>query len=473
MSHRLVQKDQDAIAGSGVMERDTIVALSTPPGESAIAVVRLSGPQALQIVAQMAPGTDKIPSHKLHRCILRGEDDNAIDEVVLAIMRAPSSYTGEDMVEIFCHGGYQVVTDIIGEVTRLGARGAGHGEFTKRAFLNGKMDLSQAEAVADLISAETRLQRIVALEQLEGTLSKRMSSIERRLLDVLALVEVSIDFSEEDVPVYEPEELIGELRKVEGEIEELLSMESAGERLKNGIRVTILGPRNAGKSSLYNALLGEERAIVSSIPGTTRDILRERIHIGGFTYFLEDTAGLADTGCEIEAKGISKGKEAARRAEAILFVIDGSERIDRGILEEIDSYRNKKVIIVINKKDLGIRVDLKELQGRFDGMRTVEVSAKTGEGLETLREALFELTAREGLGKVTEGRLVINSRQGNALRKAKEAVNRAVEEIRRGAPSEIVSIEVKQAIDSCGEVTGRSVSEDLLETIFSRFCIGK
>jgi len=455
------------------MEKDTIVALSSPPGESGIAVIRMSGPHAIRILTSMVPGAGKWSHRKLYKCTLKALDGNPLDEVMAVVMRAPSTYTGEDMVEIFCHGGYRVITDIIEDIVKRGARGAGPGEFTKRAFLNGRMDLSQAEAVADLIAAETGLQRMVALEQLEGKLSSTLHGIEKVLLEVLSLVEVAIDFSEEDVPVFDRGEALDRLKGVKEKLGELLESESAGEKLRHGIRVTILGPRNAGKSSLYNALIGEERAIVSSIPGTTRDILRERIHIGGFTFYLEDTAGLAETGCEIEARGIHMGREAARRAEAVMFVLDGSTELPGDVEDELKALESKNVVVVINKKDLELKIDPRSVSERFPRFRVVEASALTGEGLEEIRNILYELTISGAAAGVAGGRVVVNARQGEALRQAASAVGRATEALENGAPSEIVSLEIRQAMDYCGEVTGRSVAEDLLDNIFSRFCIGK
>ncbi|MCK4235538.1 MAG: tRNA uridine-5-carboxymethylaminomethyl(34) synthesis GTPase MnmE, partial [Candidatus Krumholzibacteria bacterium] len=336
------------------MDGDTIVALSTPPGESGIAVIRISGDEAVDILEKMAPGASEWLPKKLQRVILRDDKGEMLDEVVTVVMRAPSSYTGEDVVEISCHGNMQVVSDVIEEILSRGARTAGPGEFTKRAFLKGRMDLSQAEAVADLISAETMLQRKVALEHLEGGLSKKVREIESKLLEQLAMVEVSIDFVDDEIETYTLEGLNSVAGSLRRRIRELLDSEVAGGKLRRGMRVTILGPRNAGKSSLYNALLGEERAIVSAIPGTTRDILTERIHIGGFTYYLEDTAGIADTGCEIEARGISIGRKAAERADLVLFVIDACERWPDGIQDELSRIDRRKTLFVLSKCDLGI-----------------------------------------------------------------------------------------------------------------------
>ena len=310
------------------MDRDTIVALATPAGESAIAVVRVSGPAAVDIVESLAPGTRAAASHALALRVLRDSDGEALDEALVAVMRAPASYTGEDLVEISCHGGMQIVADLLEEVISRGARMADRGEFTRRAFLAGKMDLAEAESVVDLISAETKLQRRVAAEQLGGAVSRLVGECEAMLLDELAMVEGSIDFSEEEVPARPPEESARRVRGARAILARLLESEPAGAKLRGGIRVTIVGPRNAGKSSLYNALLGEERAIVSAVPGTTRDKLCERIHIGGFTCYLEDTAGIAESRCEIETRGIAIGREAAERADLVLFTLDGSEELD-------------------------------------------------------------------------------------------------------------------------------------------------
>ena len=455
------------------MDRDTIVALSTPLGESGIAVVRMSGPESIDILASMVPESRKWTPRKIYHCILRDAAGEPLDDVVAVVMRAPASYTGEDMVEISCHGGYQVVTDIIEEIISRGAREAGHGEFTKRAFVNGRLDLSQAEAVADLIAAETRLQRVVAIEHLEGHLSKIVRKIEQDLLSILSFIEVSIDFSEENMPVYDREDAVVKLEKIASKLDDLISSEAAGRNLRQGIRITILGPRNAGKSSLYNALIGEERAIVSSVPGTTRDLLRERIHIGGFTFYLEDTAGLADTGCEVEAKGISLGREAASKAEIVLFVIDGSVPFEKAVRTELLKIGPDKTILVVNKLDLPKKVKRRELEGLVGDERIVEVSALEGKGLDELRNIVYEHTAKKGASRIGTERVAVNARQGAALKEARDGVVNAVKRLEEGSPDEIVSVEVRSAIDACGKVTGRSVSEDLLDVIFNRFCVGK
>jgi tRNA modification GTPase len=455
------------------MEGDTIVALSTPPGESGIAVVRLSGPQAVDIVDGMAPGARRGASHKLFRRILRDGSGEPIDEALITVMRAPATYTGEDIVEISCHGSMQVVADLLEESMRRGARLASAGEFTKRAFLNEKIDLAQAEAVADLIASETKLQRAVAFGQLEGRLSRKVRELEGTLLEELSLIEVSIDFSEDDVPVYSPEKTKKTVQRMREKIEGLVESEIAGGKLRRGIRVTIVGPRNVGKSSLYNALIGEERAIVSPIPGTTRDILRERIHIGGFTCHIEDTAGLAETGCEIEAKGIMMGREAAGLADLVLFVVDASEAIPAGAKTELARTEASKLLCVLNKKDLGLTVSTEEARTILGVDDVITVSALKGEGLEELKAWIYAKAVKRAAGEIGLERIAVNARQAGALREADEALKRLENLIDEGAPAEILSIEARAAAEGLGKVTGRSISEMLLEMIFSRFCIGK
>ncbi len=455
------------------MHGDTIVALSTPPGSSGIAVIRISGPEAAGILETMAPGAGAWEPRTLHNCALCGKGREMLDDVVASLFHGPNSYTGEDSVEISCHGSMQVVSSIIEEAVRRGARLAGPGEFTRRAYLSGRLDLAQAEAVADLIAAETRLQAQVALEHLEGGLSRKVVAIEKRLRTNLALVEASIDFPEEDIETYSAEGLAALSRTLIVEISDLLESEVAGAQLRRGIRVTITGPRNAGKSSLYNALLGEERAIVSSVPGTTRDVLRERIHIRGYTYYLEDTAGLAETGCEIESEGMRKGREAAGAADLVLFVIDAGEGWTDGAMEELRAHETGSRLVVVNKADLVPGGGEAAENSPAGTQRTVTASAVTGEGLADLREKIFEFTANGGISSLEGERIALNIRQGMALRRAEEALERLLKELGENSPAEILSLEIREALDACGEVTGRSAAEDILDEIFSNFCIGK
>ncbi len=454
------------------MEGETIVALSTPPGESGIAVIRISGARAGEALDRLA-GTRDRESHRIYHEKLSDEEGRIIDEALVVLMMAPNSYTGEDVAEISCHGGLQVVSEIIEAVMRLGIMPAAPGEFTRRAFMSGKLDLAQAEAVADLIAAETKLQRQVAIEHLEGGLSRSVKKIEEAILGHLTLVEIAIDFTEEDIPTYDTNELIESAKDLAAEIEAFIETEVAGAKLRRGIRITILGARNAGKSSLYNALIGEERAIVSPIPGTTRDLLRERIHIEGFTYYLEDTAGIAETGCEIEAKGISIGRRAARGADIVLFVIDGSVGPDESASEELGRTGGVATLCVLNKMDLGLSVGEAEAAESLGVDRAIAVSALEGTGLDSLRRWIHETSISGSAADIRREHIAVNARQADALREARASLERFIAAARDGAPAELLSADLRSAAEACGLITGRSVTEDLLDTIFSRFCIGK
>ncbi len=454
------------------MEGETIVALSTPPGESGIAVIRVSGARAREAL-DVLTGRHDWESHRIYHERLTDEEGQIIDEALVVLMKAPNSYTGEDVVEISCHGGLQVVSEILEVVMRQGVMPAAPGEFTRRAFMSGKLDLAQAEAVADLIAAETKLQRKVAIEHLEGGLSKNVRGIEEKILEHLALVELSIDFTEEDLPTYDTNEMMASAKELVEKLGAVLETEVAGAKLRRGIRITILGARNAGKSSLYNALIGEERAIVSPVPGTTRDLLRERIHIEGFTCYLEDTAGIAETGCEIEAKGISIGRRAARRADIVLFVIDGSLEPEESVLEELERIGGTATLCVLNKMDLGLSFDEKEAAKRFGANRVIVVSALDGTGLDGLRRWIHETSISGSSADIGREHIAVNARQADALRAASAGLERFIASAREGAPAELLSADLRSAVESCGLVTGRSVTGDLLDTIFSRFCIGK
>jgi tRNA modification GTPase len=455
------------------MVSDTIVALSTPPGGSAIAVIRISGPRSTEILERMSPGASSWEPRTLHACTLSGGAGEKIDESVAVLMRAPHSYTGEDSAEIYCHGSMVIADRIIREAVSLGARFAGPGEFTRRAFLSGRIDLSQAEAVADLVAAETDLQAMVALEHLGGALSRRLGAVEHDLLGLLTLIEASIDFSEEGIEVYTDEKVQGVTRGARETIAALLESQVAGGKLRAGIRVAIAGPRNAGKSSLYNALVGEERAIVSAVPGTTRDVLRERIHIGGFTFFLEDTAGLGATTCDIEKKGIAKGREAARTADLVIFVVDAHAGWEEVAAAEFAAIADGNYIIALNKRDLGLSAWNDGAAPAAQEERIVETSAVTGEGLDRLRELIFRYTTEGEAGGLGRERIAVNARQGTALRRAEAAIERLAEESAEGSPAEILSVELREALEAIGDVTGRSVASRVLDEIFSRFCVGK
>lgn len=460
-----------------MVEWETIAAISTPRGEGGIGIVRISGPDAIRIAGKvLVPPAGKtvgeFESHSLHLCRVKLPSDNKIiDEVMVSVMRAPKSFTREDVVEINCHGGTVALTATLNAVLSQGARLAQPGEFTKRAFLNGRIDLAQAEAVIDVIRARTDRSLSAALDNLEGSLSREIRGIRGDLSGILARIEVNIDFPGED-PEAEvtPEELEDMLSGIEDSIERLLAGSGRGKVLREGIRLVIAGRPNVGKSSLLNALLREKRAIVTDIPGTTRDVIEETLNLGGIPIRVMDTAGIRRAGDKIEALGVEMSEKLLDQADIVLLVTDASA----GLLEEDLAVNkkagDKKCLVVVNKLDLVGSVELSQWE-KSTGRRCVAVSAKTGLGLESLEEKVVELI-ETGIAPA-EGPLVTRLRHEQALKKALEHVREAREACVQGIPEDIMAIDVREAWTSLGEITGETVSEEILDRIFADFCIGK
>ncbi len=461
---------------SGAAEfNDTISAISTPLGEGGLAVVRLSGPQALAIAdacfVPLGP-SPRMPSvassHTLHYGRVRTPAGETVDEVMLAVLRAPRTFTREDVIEISCHGGVLVAKMVLDTVLRSGARLAQPGEFTRRAFLNGRIDLAQAEAVADLISSQTELAVHAAHEQLAGKLSGKVNQLRDGLLETLAHVEAQLDFPEEDLEPDTRESLIQRLEQAAAGMIQLLRSAREGQVLRRGIRVVIVGRPNAGKSSLLNQLLGRDRAIVSSVPGTTRDTIEETANIRGLPMVFIDTAGLREARDELEAEGIRRSRRSLEAAELILHVVDASEPLnpeDEAFTREI---AGRKQIVIRNKSDLPRR-----LQPDPPGARhAVEVSCLNGHGMEALKDTIRELAWS---GEIRAGmfEVMLNSRHEEALRRGHEAVFRSLEALRSELTLELAAIDLRTAVDSVGEIVGKTVTEDLLDVVFKRFCIGK
>ena len=469
---------------------DTIAAIATPLGEGGLAMIRLSGSQALAVANRcfVPVGPDsRAPStaatHTLHygRIVRAG---HPVDEVLLAVMLAPRTYTREDVVEITCHGGILSAKLVLDTVLENGARPALPGEFTRRAFLNGRLDLAQAEAVADLIHSRTELALSAAHEQLAGKLSQRINQLRDDLLHTLAHVEAHIDFPEEDISPDTRAQLIARLERGVGFMDELLRTANEGQILRRGIRAAIIGRPNVGKSSLLNQLLGHDRAIVSSIAGTTRDTIEETANIRGLPVVFVDTAGLREAGDEIEIEGIRRSRASLAKAEFILHVFDASESLTAADEKHLVEFAAKKRILVRNKIDLPTRLTLpplslpaeilSPLQGERKGMRgqIVDVCCLTGQGIEPLKDAIKELVWS---GEINAGMLqvMINSRHQDALRRAREAALRTLEALRADATLELVALDLHIAVNAVGEIVGRTTTEDLLDSIFSQFCIGK
>jgi tRNA modification GTPase len=451
---------------------DTIAAIATPLGEGGLAIIRLSGPQALEIAERcfVAAGRNaakppSMPTHTLHlgHIIRNGQ---TVDEVLLAVMRAPRTFTREDVVEISCHGGLLPAKLVLDTVLQSGARLAEPGEFTRRAFLNGRIDLAQAEAVADLIQSRTELALRAANEQLAGKLSQRINTLRDQMLQTLAHVEAHIDFPEEDLSPDTRGQLIARLEEGVSFMEQLLRSAPEGQILRRGIRAAIIGRPNAGKSSLLNQLLGHDRAIVSAIPGTTRDTIEETANIRGLPIIFIDTAGLREAQDEIEAEGVRRSRQSLQKAELILHVFDMAEpltKADEGYLAE---FAGKKRILVLNKNDLPQRLEPAALSP------SVKISCLTGEGIEALKDAIKD-TVWSGEIKAEMLEVMINSRHQDALNRGLAATSQTLQALREGATLELVALDLRIAVNAIGEIVGQTTTEDLLDMIFSQFCIGK
>jgi tRNA modification GTPase len=459
---------------TSTMLDDTIAAIATPLGEGGLAVIRISGPAALMVADRsFTPlGTSSLkpsaaPTHTIHygKIVRR---DQVVDEVLLAVLRAPRTFTREDVVEITCHGGLLPAKLVLDTVLENGARSAEPGEFSKRAFLRGRIDLTQAEAVADLIHARTELALAAANEQLAGKLSQRIHQLRDEMMTTLAHIEAHIDFPDEDIRPDTKEKLTNRLEHGLAFMDELLRTAHEGQILRRGIRAAIIGRPNVGKSSLLNQLLGHDRAIVSPIPGTTRDTIEETANIRGLPVVFIDTAGLREAGDQIEQEGIRRSHETLARAELILHVLDASEPLTAADEKYLAEFAGKKRILVCNKTDLARRLELPvPHQGAM-----VEVSCLTGGGLECLKDALKEVIWA-GEIRVEMLQAMINSRHQDALRRAREATLRTLEALRAEATLELVALDLRIAVNAVGEIVGQTATEDLLDSIFSQFCIGK
>ncbi len=458
---------------------DTIAAIASAAGAAGLAVVRVSGTEALALADLVFRGRTRLqdsPTHRLHHgwAVWPVDPERRLDEVVAAVFRAPRSYTRDDVVEMSCHGGELPARRVLEGLLAAGARLARGGEFTLRAFLNGRLDLAQAEAVADLIHAETEAARELALSQLGGQLSRELRGLGETLADCVAEVEARVDFAEDVGGVEVPPHVLEAIARADAALDELLSGVPYARAVREGVRVPIVGRPNVGKSSLFNALLGEERAIVTPLPGTTRDRVSEGAEIAGVRVTLSDTAGLRAGHDEVERLGIERTHAALAESPLALWVVDASQALtsdDEAVAAQLNE---KRVLVALNKRDLGDAVggrEVSELLGN-GSVCAVPVSAKTRMGVETLRESLAEtLGARRDsdLARMAPG----NARHAEALARSREALGRAARVARDGAPGEIVALELRESLGALGEVTGQSVTEDLLDRIFSRFCIGK
>jgi tRNA modification GTPase len=453
---------------------DTIAAIATPLGEGGLAVIRVSGRDAFPVVGRCfrpAGKTSQSPLDAETHTIQYGHivrDTSVIDEVLLAVMRAPRTFTREDVVEITCHGGLLPAKAVLDTVLQSGARLAQPGEFTRRAFLNGRLDLAQAEAVADIIHSRTELALAAANEQLAGKLSHRINELRDDLVATLAHLEAHIDFPDEDIAPDTKEKLIARLNHGHDFVGQLLQTANEGQLLRRGIRAAIMGRPNAGKSSLLNQLLGRERAIVSPVPGTTRDTIEETANIRGIPVVFVDTAGLREARDEIEVEGVRRSRQTLAQAELILHVVDASEPVTLADDKYLSEFAGRKCIIVANKIDLP-RVSR---WPRPPNSPVVEVSCVTGAGIEVLKDAIKDQVWSGGI-KAEMLQVMINSRHQDALRRAGAALLRTLEGLRASQTLEVVAMELRIAVNAVGEIVGKTTTEDLLDSIFGQFCIGK
>lgn len=451
---------------------DTIAAIATSIGHSGVGIVKLSGPESYTIARclfRSAIGKQNFQPYRMHYGqIVDPISGGVVDEAMVVYMPKPRSYTRQDVIEIQSHGGLVPLRRILQLTLSMGARPAEAGEMTLRAFLNGRLDLAQAEAVLDVIEAKTEAALRVAAEQLGGALSQQVRQVRRELLDTLAFLEASIDFVEDDIPL---QEVVGPLGQVSGQLVRLLKSADQGQIYRQGVRAAIVGRPNVGKSSLLNALLRGDRAIVTSIPGTTRDTLEETANIGGIPLVLVDTAGIrSETSDEVERIGIERSQAALERADLALMVLDGSQKLEIGDWEIGRLIGSKSALVVINKSDLPSPADVRT--DFLPSARRVRISALSGYGIESLEEAIITLVTGGGV-TLADTPLVSNPRHKALLQHALTHTQAAVEAQAANLSPDLVSIDVRAAVDALGEITGETATEDLLDTIFSKFCIGK
>jgi len=450
---------------------ETIVAVSSPPGIGAIAVVRLSGDRSWEMVKKVFKTSSKIRIRRaIHGWIKDPTTNELVDEVVVIFYKAPRSYTGEDMVEVMCHGGPVVTRMLLNIFLKLGARIAEPGEFTKRAFLNGKMDLTKAEAVRDLIEARTEMSAKLALKNLKGELSSFIDELRKKILDLLAEIEVVLDYPDE--LDFDEQGIRAKLKGILVEIEKQLDLSEHGIALKEGIRMVIVGKPNVGKSTLLNRLLKEDRAIVTEIPGTTRDIITEDLNIKGVLFKVVDTAGIRKSQDVVEKIGIDRALKEIERADLILFVLDASTPLDENDEMILSKIKSKRYLVVVNKVDVVEKLDVKKIKNMLGTDKHVcVISALKGEGLSKLEEAILE-EVKDTMEKGTSS-LVLNERQREILIFVRDHLREALNTLKEGYTADTISLDLRKALGYLDRVVGRDFTEDLLDTIFSNFCVGK
>ena len=458
---------------SAILYDETIAAIATAPGEGGIGIVRISGNESLQILKKTFDNADRLsPNHLTYGHIVDNSTGETIDEVMAVYMKAPHSYTAEDVCEIQCHGSVVSLRKILALTIRNGARIAEPGEFTKRAFLNGRLDLSQAEAVIDLIKAKSDTTFDVALNQLEGGFSDKIRELRKYLTDILVSVTVNIDYPDEDIELVTYEKLAADLCNIKEMLEEMLNTADTGRIIREGLNVAIIGKPNVGKSSLMNALLKETRAIVTAIPGTTRDTIEEMVSIRNIPVKLTDTAGIRETEDIIEKIGIEKSRQSFNDADLVIFMMDNSRKPDKEDYEIINAIGSRKAICLLNKSDLGACMEDTEIRKLLPACVIIETSMKNETGLSQI-EDVIESMVYSGEVKHNSSLIVTNVRHQSLLEEALHSVEDAIEGTEAGQALELVEIDINRAYECLGLIIGEEVEDDIINEVFKRFCLGK
>ncbi|ARC83319.1 tRNA modification GTPase TrmE [Clostridium argentinense CDC 2741] len=456
-------------------EFDTIAAVATTVGEGGVSIIRVSGDKSLKIVSSIFEGKNKrelddIKSYTMRYGHIVDKDKNHIDEVIVSYMKGPRSFTAEDVVEINCHGGVIATNRVMQEVLKAGARMAEPGEFSKRAFLNGRIDLSQAEAIIDIINAKTELSMKSALMQSEGGISKEIEILRNDLLSTIAHIEATVDYPEDDLEEVTADMAVLKLNEVLLTINNLLDTADEGKILREGLNTVIVGKPNVGKSSLLNALTKENRAIVTDIPGTTRDVIEEYINISGVPIKIIDTAGIRETEDLVEKIGVEKSKEKINEADLIVLILDNSRAIEEEDKEIIEYIKDKKYIVLLNKIDLDGKINKDDLIG-LNSDYIFNVSIKTGENIEKIKECIKELFFK---GEIATNDIIItNTRHKEALFRAKENIESSIDALKNTFAIDLASIDIRNAWTILGQITGNTLEENIIDKIFSEFCLGK
>ena len=457
-------------------EEDTIAAISTPYGSGGIGIIRISGIRAFEIAGRIFKGRkpfESLPASTIsYGKVVDPRSGEVLDEVLISKMKKPATFTREDVVEINCHGGIVVLRRILELVIAEGARLAEPGEFTKRAFLNGRIDLSQAEAVIDLINSKTSKGSRAAMDQLDGKLSKKIQDIRNLLIGLIAHIEVTVDYPEHDIEEITGKEVYNKIKDIRDELAKLLKSFERGRIIRDGISVVIVGRPNVGKSSLMNELTGKNRAIVTDIPGTTRDIIEEYINIDGIPVKIADTAGIRETSNVVEKIGVERTEKEIGKADLVIMVLDASEGILDGDMDIFKKVKGKKTILLLNKIDIGDKIPNSELFEKFCDTRAIRASVKKEIGLDELEKEISGMFMEGGINAENEI-LITNVRHKRLIESAIGSINEAISGYESGMPLDCITIDIMDAANCLGRITGESVSEDVIQEIFSRFCVGK